>query len=163
MASCNLITSTTYINGVRCVASGIAFMSIKLEHDTQKLIEHDQSDGEWLMENPDHIGGVFQRMNYAWSNMHIMHSNIDMNCAWSNLPRIHSYTYRTYRTISNIRRTKSQNLNVSRLGLRMSLRNILKPSVKWRMKMQLEQRRQAMLQLQWSDQQFNCLLKCVLY
>ena len=36
---------------------------------------------------------------------------------------------------SNIRRTKFQNLNVSRLGLQLSLRNILKPNFKWRMKM----------------------------
>ena len=34
-----------------------------------------------------------------------------------------------YRKLYNIRRTKSQNLNVSRLGLQLSLRNILKPSV----------------------------------
>ena len=40
-----------------------------------------------------------------------------------------------YRKVSNIRRTKYQNSNVSRLGLQLSLRNILKPSVKWRMKM----------------------------
>ena len=40
-----------------------------------------------------------------------------------------------YCKISNIRRTKSQNLNVSRLSLQLSLRNILKLSVKWRMKM----------------------------
>ena len=39
-----------------------------------------------------------------------------------------------YRKISNIRRTKSLNLNVSRLGLQLSLRNILKPSVGWRVK-----------------------------
>ena len=40
-----------------------------------------------------------------------------------------------YRNISNIKRTKSQNLNVSRLGLKLTLRNIFKPSVKWRRKM----------------------------
>ena len=40
-----------------------------------------------------------------------------------------------YRKISNISRTKSQNLNVSRLGLQVSSCYILKPSVKWRMKM----------------------------
>ena len=34
-----------------------------------------------------------------------------------------------YCKISNIRSTKSQNLNVSRLGLQLSLRSILKPSV----------------------------------
>ena len=40
-----------------------------------------------------------------------------------------------YRKISNIRRTNSQNSNASRLGLQVSSRYILKPSVKWRMKM----------------------------
>ena len=35
----------------------------------------------------------------------------------------------TYRKISNIRRTKSQNLNASCLGSQLSLRNILKPDV----------------------------------
>ena len=68
-----------------------------------------------------------------------------------------------YRKLSNITRTNTQNLNVFRFGLQLSLCNILKPSVKWRMKMQLEQRRQAMLQLHLSYQQFNCLLKCPLY
>ena len=62
-----------------------------------------------------------------------------------------------YHKVSNIRLTVCQNLNVSRLGLQLSLRNMLKPSVKWRMKMQLEQRRHL------SDQQFYCLLKCALY
>ena len=50
------------------------------------------------------------------------------------MTRIHIYIY-IYHKISIIRRTKSQNLNVSRLGLQLSLHNILKPSVKWRMKM----------------------------
>ena len=40
-----------------------------------------------------------------------------------------------YRQISNISRTKSQNLNVSRHVLQLSLRNLLKPGVKSRMKM----------------------------
>ena len=40
-----------------------------------------------------------------------------------------------YRQLSDIRRTKSQNLNVSRLSLQLSLCNILKPDVKPRMKM----------------------------
>ena len=40
-----------------------------------------------------------------------------------------------YHKVSNIRRAKSQNSNVFRLGLQLSLRNILKPSVKWRMEM----------------------------
>ena len=45
---------------------------------------------------------------------------------------LHQYIYRK---ISNIRRTEFQNLNVSHLGLQWPLRNILKPDVKWRMKM----------------------------
>ena len=40
-----------------------------------------------------------------------------------------------YRQVSNIRRTESQNLNVSRLGLQLSWRNIVKPCVKPIMKM----------------------------
>ena len=46
-----------------------------------------------------------------------------------------------YRKIYNIRRTKSQNSNISCFGLQLSLRNILKPGVKWRIKMYLVQRR----------------------
>ena len=70
-----------------------------------------------------------------------------------------------YRKISNISRTKSENLHISRLGLQLSLHDIhvFKASVKLRMKMQLEQQRQAMLQLYLSVQQYDCLLKCVLY
>ena len=41
----------------------------------------------------------------------------------------------TYRKITNIRRTKSQNLNDSRLVLQLSLSNPLKPGLKSRMKM----------------------------
>ena len=40
-----------------------------------------------------------------------------------------------YCKISNIRRTESQNLNVSRLILQLSLPNPMKPGVKSRMKM----------------------------
>ena len=60
----------------------------------------------------------------------------------------------TYREISNVRRTKSPNLNVSRLVLQLPLYNVLKPCVKSWMKMEMEQRQQAMLQLHLSDQQF---------
>ena len=42
-----------------------------------------------------------------------------------------------YRQTSNTSRTKSQNVNVSRLVLQLSLRNLLKPGVESRMKMQL--------------------------
>ena len=69
--------------------------------------------------------------------------------------QINSQQY-SYQKTSSISRTKSQNLNASRLVLQLSLPNPLKPGVKSRMKMQLEQRRQAMLQLQLSDQQFCC-------
>ena len=70
--------------------------------------------------------------------------------------------FEQYRKIANIRRTESQNLTVSRLVLQLYLPNPMKPGVKSRMKMYLEQRRQAMLQLHLSDWQFYCLLRCVL-
>ena len=47
---------------------------------------------------------------------------------------LHIHLY-IYFQISNIRRSKSQNLNVSRLVLHLSLPNLLKPCVKLRMKM----------------------------
>ena len=72
----------------------------------------------------------------------------------------HSVIKTNYRKTSSINRTKSQNLNVSCLLLQWSLPNPLKPGVKMRMKMLLEQRRQAMLQLHLSYQQFYCLLRC---
>ena len=72
---------------------------------------------------------------------------------------IHAY----YRQTSNIVRTISQNLNVSRLVLKLSLPNQLTPFVRSRMKMQLEQRWWAMLQHHLNDQQFYCLLRCGLY
>ena len=43
--------------------------------------------------------------------------------------------YHIYCKISNIRCTKSQNLNVSPLGLQLSLRHMFKPGVKSIMKM----------------------------
>ena len=55
-----------------------------------------------------------------------------------------------YRKTSSISRTKSQNLNVSNFVVQLSLLNPLKPGVKSRMKMKLEHRRQAMLQLHLS-------------
>ena len=63
------------------------------------------------------------------------------------------FNYRDYiyRLLSNIKRIKSQNLNVSRLVLQLSLCITWKPGVESRMKMELEQRRQAMLQLYLSD------------
>ena len=70
------------------------------------------------------------------------------------------YWIHMYRKPHNIWRTKSQNMNVARLVLRLSLCNLLKPGVKLRMKMQLEQRQQAMLQLHLSVKQFNGLLRC---
>ena len=68
-----------------------------------------------------------------------------------------------YRQVSNIRCIKSQHFIDSRTVLRLSLPNPLKPDVKTRMKMQLEQRRQALLQLHLNDRQFYCLLRWILY
>ena len=60
---------------------------------------------------------------------------------WSHCNIINFQNTITYHKISNMRCTESQNLNVSRLVLQLSLHNLLKPGVKSRMKMQLEQRR----------------------
>ena len=68
-----------------------------------------------------------------------------------------------YRKTSSISSTKSQNLNVSCIRVQLSSLNLLTPGVKLRMKMYLEQRREAMLQLHLSYQQFYCLLRCDLY
>ena len=53
------------------------------------------------------------------------------------LEMIAQYVHRenAYRKISNKRRTKSQNSNVSHFGFALSLHNILNPGVKLRMKM----------------------------
>ena len=68
-----------------------------------------------------------------------------------------------YCQVSSIRRTKSQHLKDPRTVLWLSLSNPLKPDVKSRMKMLLEQRRQVMLQLHLSDRQCYCLIGCHLY
>ena len=60
---------------------------------------------------------------------------------------VNNLEFRTWRYNSNIRGSKSQNLDVSRLVLQLSLCNLLKSGVKSRIKIKLEQRRQAMLQL----------------
>ena len=89
----------------------------------------------------------------------IRHKSTNPTCTKAQL----RYDYVMYCQISNIRCTKSQNLNVSGLVLQLSSCDLLKPGVKSRMKMKLEQRRQAMLQLHLSDQQFYRLLRCALY
>ena len=68
----------------------------------------------------------------------------------------------TYRQTSSKSRTKYSNLNVSCFVLQLPLPSLLKPGIKSRMEMWLEQRRQTMLQ-HLSDQQFYCLLGCDLY
>ena len=65
--------------------------------------------------------------------------------------------------ISNITGTKYQNLNVSHPVLQISLCNLSKSSDESKKKLQLEQRRQAMIQLHLSDQNMCCLLRCGLY
>ena len=62
------------------------------------------------------------RMDWQWLNPWLQYWNIAI------MPK-------TYRQVSNISRTESQKINDSRLGLQLSLRNILKPGVKPRIKM----------------------------
>ena len=62
-----------------------------------------------------------------------------MSLEWYGCAGVHSRRDgsipRDYRQVSNIRRTKSQNLEVSRLALQLPLCNIWKPGLKPRMKM----------------------------
>ena len=58
-----------------------------------------------------------------------------INIQWWLVSLTHWGPKETYCKISNIRRTKLPNLNVSRLVLQLSLPNPMKPSVKSRMKM----------------------------
>ena len=77
-------------------------------------------------------------------------------------PRIQGYVKLHYPIInqSYVCQYKAhQNPNVSHLLLQLSLPNPLKPGVKSRVKISLEQCRQVMLQLHLSDQQFYCLLQ----
>ena len=107
--------------------------------------------------------------SYIQNNHILVYTNIDIDslryvncisqCQWCVLS---TYILARYCQTSGIRRTNSWTLNVSRLVLSF-LSNPLTPGVKPRMKMLLEQRRQAMLQLHLSDQQVYCLLRCGLY
>ena len=67
-----------------------------------------------------------------------------------------------YRQVYNIRRTKSVNLNVSCVVLQLPLHILLKPGVKSRMKMKLEQRPQVTLQLHLNYIEFYHLLMCLI-
>ena len=91
---------------------------------------------------------------FLWQ--HIGKGNYIIHMQWR-IPDAH------YRQISNIRGTKSHNLNVSRLVLQLSLPKSLKPGIEMRMWCGLEQHRQEMLQLHLSDHQVCCLLRCALY
>ena len=53
----------------------------------------------------------------------------------NNMIHVCTYDDAAYRKISNISRTKRQNLNESRIALRLSLPKILKPGDMLRMKM----------------------------
>ena len=66
-----------------------------------------------------------------------------------------------YRQISNISRTKSPNLSVSRLVLLLSLLSPLKPGVKSTMKVHLEQRRQAMSDQKHITYEASIYIKCL--
>ena len=77
----------------------------------------------------------------AWSlhvnTSHQFTESFDMTTTkqTKNISIFYGIYWQTYRKISNIRRTKSQTLNVSRLVLQLSLPNPMKPGVKSKMKM----------------------------
>ena len=62
-----------------------------------------------------------------------------------------------------VQANNNENVKPLPLVLYLSLTNQLKPGVELRMKMQLEQCSQVMLQLHLSDQQFYCLIRCNLF
>ena len=101
-----------------------------------------------------------------WAAMELTEGSTGQHIPWGRI----SYTFaisvfksarKCYRQASSIKHTKSQQ-GVSCLVLLLSLPNPLKAGVKPRMKMKLEQRRTAMLQLHLSDQDY-CSLRCHLY
>ena len=106
-----------------------------------------------------HLTFVFRLYSYKKCCNHV-HVTQQFTCVKS---EILCFICGWYRKTSSISRTKFQNLNVSCILMQLSWLNSLKPGVKLIMKMLLEQRRQAMLQLHLSYQQFYCLLRCDLY
>ena len=76
----------------------------------------------------DHVTELFERFFflYNWPEVVVALSSIVIK---------RMTAYLIYRKVSNIRRTKCQNLNESRLALQLSVPNPLKPSVKSIMKM----------------------------
>ena len=77
---------------------------------------------------------------YIWCSCHIVMSvgrHCDVEIGYQYGPLLYGWVIANvmYRKVSNIRRTKCQNLNDSRLVLQLSMPNPLKPSVKSIMKM----------------------------
>ena len=80
----------------------------------------------WLSQLPVRpIGNCAARIRYE-----LMMQWHDQTEARRTRPREYSPWYTIYRKLSNIRGTKSKNLNVSRLVVHLSLPNLLKPGVK---------------------------------
>ena len=75
-----------------------------------------------------------------WLQLHINHFNKQTSLWYTRMyfpsvDPIRPGIFFSYRKVSNIRRTKFQNLNDSRPVLQLSLPNLLKPCIKSRMKM----------------------------
>ena len=85
------------------------------------------ADMIWVVESLSHKKARARLVDIVYA---MAADGLRMKEAWASVAMVS-----TYRKIFKIRHTKSQTLNVSRLGMQLSLRNILKPSVKWRMKM----------------------------
>ena len=82
--------------------------------------------------------GVIHYDLIACLNDFLMGLNIcNMNWSWifETYPHMHPHFMWNYHKTSNIRRTKYQNINVSRVVLQLSLPNPLKPGVKSIMRM----------------------------
>ena len=108
-----------------------------------------------MIEDANLFCGIFKII----SHLKVLHGNEYTSIALF----LYYGLFYNYRQTSNNRRTTSPNLNVSRSILQLPLPNPLKPGVKSRMKMSLEEWQQAKLQLHLSDQQLICQLRCDLY
>ena len=95
---------------------------------------YDKSSGRGTINGSNNSGGGKGEMDSRLYVNACMYIYVDISFM-SICTTQHKYIICIYRKISNIRRTKTRNLNVYRLVLQLSLPNPMKPGVKSRIKM----------------------------
>ena len=128
------------ITGVSIVCSTVCPGA---DHINIKALRHWSLWGETTVTGgfPPHMASYAENVSIRWH----LHAEWYMKRQSYTMVMSDCWLHFKYRQLSNIRRAKSENLNVSRLVLQLSLSSPLKLGVKSRIKMQLEQRRQAMV------------------